>query len=98
MLRKLDGQDFDDEGRRLSGTGAWRPADTGGGQGVRLALKSSKGGKSRPGASPRPSPHPAHPAETQHPSACTRPPTHVHPVPPSTQTAKPTHEPKPFSS
>ncbi|MGZ2356104.1 hypothetical protein LRE75_05240 [Streptomyces sp. 372A] len=41
LLKKLDGQDFDyDEGWRLSGTGAWRLADTDGGQVVRLALKA----------------------------------------------------------
>lgn len=41
LLRKLDGQDFDyDEGWRLSGAGAWRLADTEGGQVVRLVLKA----------------------------------------------------------
>ncbi|TRV81484.1 hypothetical protein FKN01_03250 [Streptomyces sp. 130] len=40
-VRKLDGQDFAyDEGWRLSGTGAWRLADSEGGQVVRLALKA----------------------------------------------------------
>ncbi|MFF8867556.1 hypothetical protein ACF08B_36550 [Streptomyces sp. NPDC015139] len=51
LVEKLDGQDFDfEDGWRLSGTGTWQLTDGGGGQVVRLALKSRTRVESRSSA------------------------------------------------